>query len=130
MKTEYIHIGLLISFVLVLALWVLQVFFRKIRVLCFCSTVSLIVVVASEVLTYLFPDNNFLFSVAIPVLYPGFEIAAVFIHHPLVAFDNLRPSYIILSFIFAPIFYSVVFLGIVEIISYAKKYFRSKTDRI
>jgi len=121
--------GLLVSFVLVLAVWVLQRFFRKIKVLCLCSTIAFIVILVTELLEELFGTNTLVSNLTFKVFAPGFKIAGVFISHPLVAFDNLSPEYIILSYIFALIFYSVVFWGIVEGISYVrKKYFCSKTD--
>jgi len=130
MEIKYICIGLLISFVLVVALWVLQRFFRKMKILCLCSTVSLIVVVASEVLVYYFPENNFLVSLVVCVWYLGFRVASVFVK-PFVSFDNFSPTYTILGFMFAVIVDSLVFWGIVKGISYArKKYFCSKPDGI
>lgn len=128
MQIKDVYMGLLISFVLVLALWVLQRFFRKMTVLCLCSTVSLMVVVALEVLIYRFPQNNTIDSLAVYVWYPGFGVASIFVK-PLIAFDTFNPTYTILSFIFTVIFYSVVFWGIVELISYVrKKYFCRKTN--
>lgn len=130
MKIEYICAGLLISFVLVLALWVLQRFFRKMKILCLCSTVALIVVAVLDVLAYLLIDNHFLVSLIVYVWYPGFKVVAFFVK-PFVAFDNFSPIYIILSYIFTVLFYSVVFWGIVTIILYIrKKYFCRKIDRI
>lgn len=128
METKYTVMGLLISFVLVLALWVLQRFFRKMKILCFCSTVSLIVVVGSEVLIYHFPENDFLAGLGMVFLYLGFLVAGVFVK-PLVSFDNLSPTYTILGFIFAVIFWSLAFWRIVNIIQYdRKKHFCRKTN--
>jgi hypothetical protein len=128
MQIEDVYMGLIISFVLVLALWVLQRFFRKIKVLCLCSTISLMVVVALEVLIYRLPENNTLDSLAVYVWYPGFVVAAIFVK-PLIAFDTFSPTYTILSYIFTVIFYSVVFWGIVEsILRFRKKLFCRKTN--
>lgn len=129
MEIKYIYAGLLISFVLVLALWVLQRFFRKMKVLYICSTAAFIVILVTELLEELFGTNTLVSNLTFKVFSPGFKIAGVFIRHPLVAFDNLSPAYIILSYIFAVIFYSVVFWGIAKSISYTrKKYFYSKTN--
>ena len=97
------------------------------KTLCLCSTVSLIVVVVSDALAYIFIDNHFLVSLAVFFLYPGSLVAAVFVK-PLVSFDNFSPTYTILAFMFAVIFWSLAFWRIVDIIQYdRKKHFRSKT---
>ena len=120
MEIKYICIGLLISFVLVLALWVLQRFFRKMKTLCLCSTIALIVVAVLDVLAYIFIDNHFLVSLAVFFSYPGSLVAAVFVKSH-VSFDNFNPPYIILSYIFAVIFWSLAFWRIVDIIQYDRK---------
>src|SRR4030042_5526817 len=126
MEIKDIYIGLIISFVLVLTLWVLQIFFRKMKILCFCSTVSLIVVVVSEVLAELSPNNELLIRLVSYVLFPGFRIVILFANPWLVVHHQKG---LFLWYVFSVIFYSVVFWGIAEGISYARrKYFCRKTN--
>jgi hypothetical protein len=87
-------------------------------------------IVTSEILTDISPNSEFLLNVAAYILFPGFGIAGVFATFLFpFPFDNPSLAYIILSYVFALIFYSLVFWGIVEGIPYArKKYFCSKTN--
>lgn len=119
-------IGLLISFVLVLALWVLQRFFRKMKALCICSTISFAVIVASEILMDFFPSNYFIVRLLAHLLIPGFRVVILFAN-PWIVVHHQKGLF--LCYVFSVIFYSLVFWGLVEGILYVKKkYFCSKTN--
>jgi hypothetical protein len=77
---------------------------------------------------YYFPENGFLAGLLAVFVCPGGIVAAVFVK-PLVSFDNLSPTYTVLAFMFAVIFWSIAFWRIVDIIQYdRKKHLRSKTN--
>jgi UDP-N-acetylmuramyl pentapeptide phosphotransferase/UDP-N-acetylglucosamine-1-phosphate transferase len=119
-------IGLFISFVLVSTLWIVQIFFRKTKTLCLCSTISFAVIVALEVLRDCFPANYFLLRLLAYLLVPGVRVITFFVNPWLVAHHQKGLFWV---YIFSLIFYTVVFWGIVESILYVKKkYFCSKTN--
>jgi hypothetical protein len=127
MDMKFVYTGLFTSFILVLALWV---FFRKQKALCLGSTIALVVVIAAELLAETFTDNEFLLSVATHILLPGLKTAAVFVSTS-ISFDDENPVYTVLSYIFALIFYSIIFSGILMAISCIwKDYFCRKTDGV
>jgi len=95
----------------------------KARTVCLCSIVSFIVISGACVVDFLY------FNHECAILIPGFVLTAMF-----VGFSGPCnvPSSLLLWFglvmVFSEIFYTVVLLGVVMIISYARKNFCSKTN--
>jgi hypothetical protein len=127
--TDWTHLiplicgDLLSPIVFVVSLWILQKYFPKARTLYLCSIGSFIVISGAGVVNWL---NNFsfrnelIFEVVIKILRPGFVLAALFVR-PLHAFDDPNLLFVVLAMVFSEIFYTVVFLGVVMIISYSRK---------
>jgi hypothetical protein len=121
-----VYVGLFISFVFVSTLWIVQIFFRKIKTLCFCSTVSFALVVALETAADIFPNNGFLVNIWSLILFPGLRVVILFANPWIVVHHG---KWFFLCYVFSVIFYAVVFWGIWEGILLArKKCFCSKTN--
>lgn len=114
--------GLFPPFIFVICLWVLQKHFPKVRTLYLCSIVSFIIISVTDIVSWLsnfFFRNEFLFEVVAKIFSPGSVLAALLVRS--MAFDEPNLMFIVLAELFSEIFYTLVLLGVVAIVSYVKE---------
>lgn len=132
MDPKFIFLALCISLIFVLSLWVSYIFLWKIKLLCICSTMVLIIIIASNLLFdhFYFSNNKFFTKQWDIIMAPGFKIVEIFMF-PLASFDNLSFVFTVLWYVVSLIFWSLVFWGIITIILYIRrKCFCHKTGEI